>query len=602
MTTSVRTGSDIGLTSPASRRAPRPVEAHFEDLLSLVSNRAQNEAIVLPIIRKELLGNGRKGRFFVLRAAYLVLLALVAIPMILALADEMGQQPKGHSFSSGLQYTLWFGWLQILFVVMLAPALSVTALTREKTSGVLELLFVSGVRPSDVVLGKLAARTLWLGLYVLSGVPLLLLAGTLLGGAGFETVALFSAHSLTAAILGSAVGILVSGAFRRALPALLGAYAAQFAMYGVPFLWALSVHNATGGVQHDLVYFLSGPAAIADATLGKIPSEVAWRALLPPLLLAAGFTIAGFGFVRPTVEKPRSATLGELGVALLEGSREGVRLARTQAERPSRLVTGNPVAWREARSHRYGFSSRALRLAYVGIGGAVAFHILVFSVIGELRGLARFGIGSLVLGASVVALVIATTSIASERESRALALLKLSQLSAAEILVGKILGLARFLWPAIALPMVPAVAFLALDNSAFVLTAVLVGVLFLSACAIGFFFSTVFRHASMALSAALGTTIAWLGLVPFAASWLPPDSRGPLLAFANPIVSVAAVVSGFASEPQSPWQSSHYRYRDPWDFSEFQWAGWAGIIGIAFVGALSFLIAGWRLEREEGDA
>ena len=308
------------------------------------------------------MGSGRKGRFFLLRAAYLVLLAAVAIPMLLALFEQMGQPPGLRSSFDGLRATLWFGWLQMLFVVLLAPALSVTALSRERTTGVLELLFVSNVRTSNVVLGKLAARSLWLSLYVLSGIPLLLLAGTVLGGAGFETVALFSAHAFAAAVLGSAVGIYVSGAFRKVLPALLAAYAMQFALYAVPFLWALTAH-ASHRPQPALASFLSGPAAIADVTLGTIPSVTAWQALIPPLLLVVGFTIAAFGVVTPDVERPRSATLGDVGIALLEGSRRDVQRARTQAERPSRPVAGNPVAWREVRIHRYGFWSRVLRLA-----------------------------------------------------------------------------------------------------------------------------------------------------------------------------------------------------------------------------------------------
>ena len=237
------------------------------------------------------------------------------------------------------------------------------------------------------------------------------------------------------------------------------------------------------------------------------------------------------------------------------------------------------------------------------VAGTVAFHILAFSVLDGLRGLARFGVGSLALSVAAVALVISTTSIASERESRALSLLKLSQLSAAEILLGKILGISRFLGPAIALPMVPAAFLLALDGSAFLLTAVLVGVLFPSACAVGLSFSTLFRQSSTALTGAFAATIAWLGFVQFLA-WLAPGDFGRvLLAFANPLFSVGSVTSGFATDWRSEYRDPYGGYyRDRWDWSQHQWVGWAGIIAIALIGAIAFLIAGWRLETEEGDA
>ena len=189
--------------------------------------------MVVAILRKEILGSGRNGRYFAVRAGYLVLLACVALPALSALVGEMERVRNFQTFSRGKEFTLAFGLLQVLLSILLAPALSIGAITSEKASGVLDLLHVAGIRPHEIVLGKLAARMAWIALMVASGMPLLF-AGTLMGGAGMELVLLLAAHALVAGAVGAAVGLTVSASLRQAVPAVVAAYSMLVVLYVGP--------------------------------------------------------------------------------------------------------------------------------------------------------------------------------------------------------------------------------------------------------------------------------------------------------------------------------------------------------------------------------
>ena len=568
--------------------------------------------MVLAILRRELLGSGRKGRLFALRAGYVLLLAGITIPALLTTVAEVtggGFHPTPHytppppHAARGAEFTLYFGLFQLALVALVGPALASTAVTQDRASGVLELLAAAGTRAWQVVIGKIVSRTIWLGLCVLSGLPLLF-AGTLMGGAGFQTVTLLASHSLAAALLGAAIGTLFSGAFRRPLPALLAAYSVQAAAYVVPLLLVVSLpaypFHATLPWTTALRIISCGPVAIAFATGGQVPSWYAWMALVPPVSLAIAFGLGSIPFARHAPERTRRDAVADAGVALLEGSVTRALAAGKSLERASQPVGRNPIAWREARSHRYAFASRVLRLIWITLGGAAAVHLFAFAVLGDERSIARFGVGALSLGAAALTLAVSAMALAAEREAGTLELLRLTRLSSFEVAAGKLLGLARFLWPVIALPAIPALAFVGIDTPAFGASLALVAILVLAAASLGLLFTALFRRAAAALSAALGCVVAWTALAPFVAYWAPLGlhHKKGMLAIIHPLGSVTAIVQSFAPEPRDGWRyhSGHY-HGDLSDFFELAPLGWLGVGLVALVGALALLLVVRRLER-----
>ena len=71
--------------------------------------------------------------------------------------------------------------IQLLAMVVVPPVYTAGAITEEKETGTLQYLFVTDLSSGDIVLGKLFSRLLNLGLFLLTGLPILSLI-QLLGG------------------------------------------------------------------------------------------------------------------------------------------------------------------------------------------------------------------------------------------------------------------------------------------------------------------------------------------------------------------------------------------------------------------------------------
>jgi ABC-type transport system involved in multi-copper enzyme maturation permease subunit len=142
--------------------------------------------------------------------------------------DEPNMRNQLARFNAECVYA-WF-LLQNLTILILTPAYFGGAIAEERERGTLELLHTSGLYNREIILGKLAARVLHLGAFLLAGLPvfsLMLVWGgidlTLLLGGWFNSVLLLIAagsiclmistmpYSSTACVITSYVVLLVFG-------------------------------------------------------------------------------------------------------------------------------------------------------------------------------------------------------------------------------------------------------------------------------------------------------------------------------------------------------------------------------------------------------
>lgn len=543
--------------------------------------------MVLAITRKELIGGGRAAKWYVLRAGFLIVLCLVTVPAIFAIANEIARTPGFKSFSRGGEYTLSFGLLELAMIALLAPALSITSVASEKASGILELLHVANVSPRQVVFGKLVSRVALLSLFIVSSLPLLFV-GTVLGGVGAEAIGVIVANCFGMAVLGTGIGLAVSGVVRSTIPAMLLAYGLTIAVHGLPIAIGMLLELFVGNGSGSVIYLFSAPLALLasrNPTLilspGSTIGAMQWMSSIAMVAAGCVFALLAIPFAKPSLERTRAETLAEKGIEALEG-------VSGSARRKSEAVTGNPVAWREARSHRFGFGVRVVRLLYLSFGGALAVHLLLFAVIGDFRDLARGGVAILSLAAAGVTMIVASTSIASERESRALPLLSISRLTPSDILTGKLEGLWLFLWPVAILPVIPAIAFLGIDFFSFLVSVLMTFVLILSAAGIGLFFSAFAKRPATAIWASISVSSAWLALLPYAIfTWCRHGCRGEenVIALLNPVALVLDLTAGFA---RRSGERHIFMTAEPW-------APYGGMLLLLFVTFLAFGCATWRL-------
>jgi hypothetical protein len=487
--------------------------------------------VIASIVRRELLGSGRQGRWFLVRVAHLVLLAAVAIPAVLSQAKGMAGNPRG--WHAGTTWVVSFGTVQLALIALTAPALAAGALSSERASRVVELLDAAGVPARDRVLGKVAARLATLTLYAAAGVPLLAVA-TLMGGAGAELIALLFCHAVAAAFVGTAIGVTVSGATRNGVAALTASYGFLALHYALPLVIDGGIFGTRASPTGPLPLWCP-PIAIASAAEGAIPMGVGWLSLISQVLLGCLYLLPAFAFAGGREDGARR--VNDAGVAALDGRRKLPRRA---------IVVGdNPVAWREAHASRRSLALRLFRLAFLGIGGAISVHATAFAVIGGWQGLARYTLLVFLLAGAGVAMIVASAAVTAERELGTLPLLRLSRLTGGDIWYGKAMGVWRFLWPVFAVCLFPAVAFVGLDGAAALLAACAAAVFFFAATAFGLLCSSVCRRTSAAMGMTVAGALGWVFLTPIVADWLIPARSIPLLTLVNPGVSLLGIVESF---------------------------------------------------------
>lgn len=542
--------------------------------------------MVLAILRKEILGGGRHGRYYVVRGGYLLLLACVTIPAILYQIERLETAATFAASRLGQEFTIPFGILQFVLVVLLAPALSMNALATERSSGGLELLHVAGVGPVSLIAGKFASRMLWLLLFVFSGLPLFM-AGTLMGGVGLETAALLVAHSAVAAAMGTGLGFSLSGGFRQTVPAMVLAYLVLGCVYIGPLL-GMAFYDAFAGRVPDSWYAAISPiTAIYLTAEGSVPMWVAWAALAPQLLLVFVFTVPSLFFASPR-EGFRSllpTRSGDTAHSLADG---GVPVAAT-LWRPK--IYGNPIAWRDGRSARRALSARILRISYVLIGGLVTTGALLATAAKGNRSddFGQITFFLLVAGAGIVALIVGSGAIAEERERRSMPLLRLSRLTAFDVLSGKLWGLFLYLWPLAVLPVGTSILFYYETMWVPVLVCIASAVVLFSGAAVGLAFSSFARRSATAIGLSITFAIAYVSvpmvLIKFGRFHRVQD----LLFVFNPVMMLAGIADHLGMRHGGAWKREEI------------WLSLVGLLFLTVVGVFSLGVALVALYRTEED-
>jgi len=198
-------------------------------------------------------------------------------------------------------------------------------------------------------------------------------------------------------------------------------------------------------------------------------------------------------------------------------ARQGATAATTTATAapPSRTrhVWNNPVIWREIRTWAYGRKILAIRLAYLllfGLAAAILYGMVQPGApIAVADGaLAIWLLALLVLLSLVLVNAQAVTSITSERDGRALDLLLVTDLSAKEIVFGKLGGVLYNTKEMVALPMLLCVYLwwagaLGLENLSYVLMGL--AVLYAFAAVLGIHCGMTYTNSHNAIATSLGT-------------------------------------------------------------------------------------------------
>jgi ABC-type transport system involved in multi-copper enzyme maturation permease subunit len=176
-----------------------------------------------PVLFYDMLVTARRGRYFLVRFLYSVLL-LAVLATVWANVQPFGRtSARDQAAQIGMMYFEWFTVVQLIAVVLLTPAYVAGSVTEEKERKTLEFLLATDLRNREIILSKFGSRLGNLTLFLLTGLPILSFL-QFLGGVDPDLVlGGFAATALTAVGLAS-MSILNSVIYKRSRDAIAITY------------------------------------------------------------------------------------------------------------------------------------------------------------------------------------------------------------------------------------------------------------------------------------------------------------------------------------------------------------------------------------------
>lgn len=392
------------------------------------------------------------------------------VAVLLALILTSWQLLVGSQRIENLGDLAWFGSavFQILAPLQLAVAMPFSALlvaaavAHEKDRKTLDLLLMTNLSNSELVLGKLLASMLTVLVVVVAAMPLLM-SVTLLGGVaygqvlGVQTVTIASA--IVAGSLGSTLALWREKTFQALAMTLLvlvlwlvgweliaaGARGSQW--FGIPIeTWAVAMS------PWKAVQAASRPD-FADPSLWRMFPQAVNLFLLTSVAGAVILNVVAIVMVRiwnpsretrwSPVDERQGPDQAADGTAV--SSEAVVRIHGAGGK--VRRMWDNPILWREVRTWAYGKRILLVRLAYWAMFAVCAAAVVSIAnqqagIVGprQMIPLEAKPLAALLVVSLLLLNALAVTSLTNERDSKALDLLLVTDLLPKEIVFGKLGG------------------------------------------------------------------------------------------------------------------------------------------------------------------
>jgi ABC-type transport system involved in multi-copper enzyme maturation permease subunit len=417
-----------------------------------------------PVLFFDLVRTARRERHFLIRGIYA--LGLLGLLCWVWFAWWAGGQLRSASGTSGLtefasNFFYTFMIAQFVIITLLAPAYTAGAIAEEKERRTLEFLLATDLRDREIVLSKLLARLLNLGMLLLAGLPVL---GFLQFLGGVDPDLVLAGYAATLATLASLGGlsILLSVLLRRSRDAILLSYLAVTAYFIGYVLIQLAKSSSV-----DWQSFPSTDSWTSPVTLGDLVSWYNAGNILDAIFVQLGFA----GRIRGSLSNVLPGVLRDYvvfhGVVALVCSTGAVFRLRAVASKeaygkvkrsPFRIrlfrrpaVSDHPMMWKEVFAEprdRFHWLGKLLIAGLIVTSFVPAVLILddyfnggVATYVGEKMNLWVRFVGTAAACLALIGVAVrAATSISGERAGQTFDSLLTSPLDSDSILAGKWLG------------------------------------------------------------------------------------------------------------------------------------------------------------------
>jgi ABC-type transport system involved in multi-copper enzyme maturation permease subunit len=422
-----------------------------------------------PVFSREAAATPRHWRLYFLRALYVAALFALVATAWLILSGSQQLRTLGELARFGAASFALVAPVQLAIAVAFSALLAAAAVAQEKDRRTFELLLLTRMNNSELVLGKLLASMLTVLVLIFAALPLLMLLA-LLGGVSYEQVARVFGVTLTAALAAGSLGSTIALWREKTFQSL-----AMTAL--VVVLWLLLGEAVGRGLFGATLLGLSAREC------GEAISPM--RAILAAARPSSGetFALPGYPLLGDSVRlfmifaAKLAVVLNVIGILCVRvwnptrelraaGDEHGEESAGAGSHgvsvhaAPGRVrdVWDNPILWREICTWAYGKKVVVIRLAYLAVFAACAFAVWGALQVDDpssydaaIAPAAQAIMPLLTLGLVLVN-ALAVTSLTNERDAKALDLLLVTDLTPKEIVFGKLGGVLFNAKEMIALP------------------------------------------------------------------------------------------------------------------------------------------------------
>ncbi len=405
-----------------------------------------------PIFVREWLTVPRQPRHYVVRSIYVGLLWVLGLTVWQTTVGWDQTATLGDTARFGLLLFQIIAYMQLTLLMFFAALSAASTVAREKDRRTFILLLMTDLRNYEIVVGKLMGSLLQIVILVAVMVPALGLL-VLLGGIAPDQVVQVTLILAATALAAGSLGGLVALWREKTFPALaltvlflvlyicvvrgLALAPGLLAMIGVNETQAVA---GVESVQRWLEPYMA-LASVLEARQGDPDWPPAYSFGLAMLVISA--LLNGWGILRLRVWNPSGEPIMQREKPAEEDEEAKDRTRAHAAPGALRTVWPNPILWREIRTRAYGRRPFLVKLAF----GLVTFLICYYALeplwttgghtaFFPARGLVPVGILSLLLVTAQ-----AVTAVTSERDTGALDLLLVTDLTPQEFIFGKILGI-----------------------------------------------------------------------------------------------------------------------------------------------------------------
>jgi len=426
-----------------------------------------------PITVRLVQNASRRTKHLYVRSAYLAVLILVLLWAMLGNTPGGGNVSYRELASAGATSFAWIAYLQVGLICVIAPVFMAGAIAQEANPKTWDIILTTPMSKLEIVLGNLFGRLFFVLALLFASLPLFALTQFFGGVPGKSIINAYIVSAGAATLVGAiAIALSVSRlagqravftfyvcvvtyiATTIAIDAWLGTRGMGMGSKGsgVTLVTALNPFLAIRAQLSPTSYPSADPGAYSGLMGFMLASPAAaWStfSMLISLVLVGFSTLTvRSGGLRQVTQNASSAPW----------YRKMLRLSTDGEEhRPPRSVWSNPIAWREAAARNATLGRMVARWSFVILGAITAVLVVILYHTGTLNMRDfQFIIKSLVFTEvfliSLVALNMAATAVAGEREDGTLDLILTTPITPKLYLAGKMRGLVAYLLPLIAVP------------------------------------------------------------------------------------------------------------------------------------------------------